>query len=59
VQKIEDGEPLGGRVTAAAAFGDNLTWQNAMSAQGSLYIEQPVQIDPITGAPVNGGVMGI
>jgi hypothetical protein len=59
VQKLEDGEPLGGRVSAAAAFGDNLTWQNAGSAQGYLYTQQPVQIDPITGAPVNGGVMGI
>jgi hypothetical protein len=109
VQKLEDGEPLGGRVSAAAAFGDNLTWQNAGSAQGPLYTQQPttypqqpvynpwmpqqnaqipqynpqspqqqayqqpaygqpmqpaypqqtVQIDPITGAPVNGGVMGI
>jgi hypothetical protein len=80
VQKLEDGEPLGGRVSAAAAFGDNLTWQNNRSAQGSLYAQQPtayqqqpaygqpmqpaypqqtVQLDPITGAPVNGGVMGI
>jgi hypothetical protein len=121
VQKLEDGEPLGGRVSAAAAFGDNLTWQNAGAAPGPLYTQQPiaypqqpvynpwipqqntqipqynpqtpvytpqspvyqhqsygqatqpphtmssqptyqaqaVQIDPITGAPVNGGVMGI
>jgi hypothetical protein len=59
VQKLEDGEPLGGRVSAVAAFGDNLPWQNARSAQGQLYTQQPVQIDPITGAPVNGGVMGI
>lgn len=80
VQKLEDGEPLGGRVSAAAAFGDNLTWQSNRSAQMSLYTQQPtaypeqtvysqpmqpvypqqpVQLDPITGAPVNGGVMGI
>lgn len=104
VQKLEDGEPLGGRVSAAAAFGDNLTWQNNRSAQGPLYTQQPstyqqqpiynpqvppqntqipqynpqaqqqplygqpvqsgypqqpVQIDPITGAPTNGSVMGI
>jgi hypothetical protein len=83
VQKIEDGEPLGGRVSAATAFGDNLTWQNARSAQGPVYPQQPmyspqapqlptygqpmqsanlqqlVQIDPITGAPISGGVMGI
>jgi len=42
VQKIEDGEPLGGRVSAASAFGSH-----------------PLQIDPITGAPVNGGFMGL
>ncbi|MBL4935080.1 DUF2815 family protein [Clostridium sp. YIM B02515] len=42
VQKIEDGEPLGGRVSAATAFGNH-----------------PLQIDPITGAPVNSGVMGL
>jgi hypothetical protein len=59
VQKLEDGVPLGGRVSAAAAFGDNLTWQNAGSAQGYLCTQQPVQIDPITGAPVKVGVMGI
>jgi hypothetical protein len=128
IQKLEDGELLGGRVSAAAAFGDNLTWQNARSAQGSVYIQQPttypqqpvynsqptvytpqppvtpgyqhpvyaqtmesgyqtkvynqalqpvyqqpayikpvqtaaehqpLQIDPITGAPISGGVMGI
>jgi Protein of unknown function (DUF2815). len=41
VQKLEDGEPLGGRISAAAAFGDNLTWQNAGSAQGNLYTQQP------------------
>jgi hypothetical protein len=40
VQKIEDGEPLGSRVSAAAAFGSH-----------------QVAIDPITGAPVIGGVM--
>jgi hypothetical protein len=39
VQKIQDGEPLGNRISAAAAFG------------------QPVQLNPITGAPVKVGVM--
>lgn len=102
VQKLEDGEPLGARVSAATAFGDNLTWHNAGAALGPLYTQQPVyspqaqhqntqipqyspqlpqqqtyqqsaygqtiqpfypqqpvQIDPITGVPINGGVMGI
>ncbi|MDP4145371.1 MAG: DUF2815 family protein [Bacillota bacterium] len=104
VQKIEDGEPLGGRISAATAFGDNVG-QSPMTAQASAYAQpsqypgqpvyntqmsgygqnsispqqqsyqtpqpaygQPMQqanpqnqvaIDPITGAPVNGGVMGI
>lgn len=40
VQKLEDGEPLGARISAAAAFGDNLTWQNTGSANGSIY-QQP------------------
>ncbi len=47
VQKLEDGEPLGVRVSAAEAFGE------------PIYKAQTVHIDPITGAPVNGGVMGI
>jgi hypothetical protein len=118
VQKIEDGEPLGGRVSAVEAFGDNSAGFNAGAGQASLYtqqptaypqqsvynphkqpsksqqiypqqpiyqqssyhelpqamysqqpsysaapqptyLQQPVQIDPITGAPVNGGVMGL
>ncbi|MBL4937627.1 DUF2815 family protein [Clostridium sp. YIM B02515] len=47
VQKLEDGEPLGGRVSAAEAFSE------------PIYKVQQFQIDPITGAPVNGGVMGL
>jgi hypothetical protein len=50
VQKIQDGEPLGSRVSAATAFGQPTQLD---------YLQQPIQIDPITGAPVNGGVMGI
>jgi hypothetical protein len=50
VQKIQDGEPLGSRVSAAVAFG-------SAPAQ-PIYSQQPVQIDPITGALINGGVMG-
>jgi hypothetical protein len=122
VMKLEDGEPLGGRVSAATAFGDKvgyspMTVQAPPFTQPVLYMQQhlynpqipgygqspmniqkpayqpnyyaPVQsmypqapvsspqqivygqpmqqgnpqrqvaIDPITGAPVNGGVMGI
>jgi hypothetical protein len=113
VQKLEDGEPLGGRVSAASAFGDNgpAFTQPAPYMQQPLYnpqipgygqspmnipkpayqpnysapahlmypqvpasslqlpvYGQPLQplspkpqvaIDPITGAPANGGVMGI
>lgn len=70
VQKMEDGEPLGARVSAATAFGDNGGYismpsqapayiHSAHYMQQPVYPTQPVQIDPITGAPVNGGVMGI
>jgi hypothetical protein len=44
VQKIQDGKPLGGPVSAALAFGQPM---------------QQIHIDPITGAPINGGVMGL
>jgi hypothetical protein len=50
VQKIQDGEPLSSRVSAATAFGQPMQLD---------YPQQPIQIDPITGAPVNGGVMGL
>lgn len=95
VQKLEDGEPLGGRISAAEAFGDSLgeyapvtpTYQQPSAPayqqqpvqpyQGQMpqgYPQQPmqqppvqmqqpiqqqVQIDPITGKPIPGGVMGI
>jgi hypothetical protein len=122
VQKIEDGEPLGGRISASTAFGDNGSFtpmpaqtpaytQPTHYMQGPAYnpqmpgfgqipmntpkptyqpnysapaqqmypqapvnspqqpvygqpmlqgnLKPPVQIDPITGAPINGGVMGI
>jgi hypothetical protein len=107
VQKLEDGEPLGGRVSAAEAFGDGTggfppsqipaypsqqiysqqppynsqqsihrpiyqqpvqadpnyqqtTQQAVYSAPTQMgYPQQPVQIDPITGAPISGGVMGL
>jgi hypothetical protein len=50
VQKIQDGEPLGSRVSAATAFGQPKQLD---------YLQQSLQIDPITGAPINGGVMGL
>jgi hypothetical protein len=49
VQKIQDGEPLGSRVSAATAFGQPTQLD---------YLQQPIHIDPITGALINGGVMG-
>jgi hypothetical protein len=100
VQKLEDGEPLGGRTNAADDFGGGY---NSGAMQPTLYTQQPVYnnqmpvhnphmipqqpgftpqqstyqqpvypglaqpgypqqttiFDPITGAPINGGVMGI
>jgi hypothetical protein len=84
VQKLEDGELLGGRINAADDFGGGgynpqvptYMQQPIQTGQGKqpIYSQQPtyqqpatqliyqgqqVQLDPITGAPVNGGVMGI
>lgn len=93
VQKLDDGEPLGGRISAASAFGDpvpggytppaapqpqyqqpqqNYPQQNygqppvqqvyQQQVPPPAYPQQPqqtVQLDPITGRPINGGVMGI
>ncbi|MDP4089250.1 MAG: DUF2815 family protein, partial [Bacillota bacterium] len=106
VQKIQDGEPLGGMVSEAAAFGENsggyspyCGQANVSTQKSTTYPQQPVYnpripvdnsqlpvyypqqsvyqqaaypgpqqplyhqqtpvIDPITGAPVNGGVMGL
>jgi len=47
VQKLEDGEPLGVRVSAAEAFGE------------PIYKSQTVQLDPITGAPITHGIIGL
>lgn len=72
VQKLEDGEPLGGRTSAADDFGGGhqAPTQPQQPAQ-PVYPQagpqqpaypqqqQPVQIDPITGKPITGGVMGI
>jgi len=73
VQKLEDGEPLGGRITAAEAFGSgtpeyptyNLGHQPQSNYRQPTQPNQiqsqymPQQIDPITGKPLTGGVMGI
>lgn len=94
VQKLEDGEPLGGGSSAADDFGDGTGYtpaaplypqqpiytpqayqpapQQMYPPQGQqpvypqqqpmqqpVYPQQPAQIDPITGRPVSGGVMGI
>lgn len=101
VQKIADGEPLGGRVSAEAAFGDSAGYQvpanqtvplNQYYQQQSQAVQppiaqpqgygqplqppiypqqgypqqpiqpprqQPIQYDPITGAPINGKIMGL
>lgn len=88
VAKVADGEPLGGRTTAANDFADMVAGQvdsplpqqlatpqqgyqqpaqgyQAPAPQGYQQgyqqpqpMQQPVQLDPITGLPV-GGVMGI
>jgi hypothetical protein len=52
VQKLGDGEPLGVRISAIEAFGHNGRYPSA-------YTRPQLQFDPITGAPVNGGVMGL
>jgi hypothetical protein len=74
VQKLEDGEPLGGRTTAMDDFGDQMA-----GPYGPVYVAQPVQqqplpyqqpvqpmqqplqqLNPITGQPLPpGGVYGI
>lgn len=90
VQKLEDGEPLGGRTSAASDFGDGAIGYTPATptyntqpqqpgyapAQANYQPQQPVygqqptyqpqqpaqqlqQYDPITGAPITGGVMGI
>ena len=99
VQKIEDGEPLGGRTTAAADFGSGPDYtaapayqqpqpayapqqtyapqypaQPAYAPPQPSYIQQPTayptypqplapvipqQLDPITGKPLAGGIMGL
>lgn len=88
VQKLEDGEPLGGRISATAAFGDSSAFSAPAAAPvypqaqpvqqpqyhqappAPTYIHQPQpqaqpgyqqqpQIDPITGKPLLGNVMGL
>ncbi len=55
VQKIEDGEPLGGRVSAAEAFGTPMGMPPVQ--QTPTYTQQPVQnypAQPAPAAPVQG-----
>jgi len=80
VQKLGDGEPLGGRTDAATDFGGAPANAYAQPATPQGYVQpaapvyqQPVApvypqpaapqyvgpIDPITGRPINGGVMGL
>ncbi|MDD2402753.1 MAG: DUF2815 family protein, partial [Clostridia bacterium] len=88
VQKIADGEPLGGQMTAEEAFGGGgagytpaapsptFIQQPAYPQQQSyappaqqvqqpnypqqpVQPVQPVQIDPITGMPITGKIMGL
>lgn len=95
VQKLDDGEPLSGHMSAASAFGDSANLAPAtptytpqtfqptpqpqmyqQQGQQPMYQQQPayqqpiqqpvypqqqqqVQVDPITGRPMSGGVMGI
>ena len=74
IQKLEDGEPLGGRRSAADDFGICLTTQQPVYQQpqqptyqqAPIYPQQPTpaqpaqqQIDPITGKPIQGGIMGL
>lgn len=62
VQKLEDGEPLGGRTTAAEDFGGFTNSQAIPAAPAAAYTAQHAAqiIDPITGQPIiPGGVYGI
>lgn len=62
VQKLADGEPLGTRTTAAADFGDPVPEVQPQQPQQVIYQQpqqQQLQIDPITGKPVLGHVMGL
>lgn len=86
VQKLADGEPLGGQVSAEQAFGGAPASQQAYQQPVApvqpqyqapmqqpqyqaypqqpqygqpAYPQQPVQLDPITGKPVTGGIYGL
>lgn len=58
VQKVADGEPLGGRISAAQAFGDGFTPATPTTPTAPPTAAKPA-IDPITGQPLSGGVMGL
>jgi len=62
VQILRDGEPLGGRVTAADAFGAApapAAPQTFAPPAAPAAPQVPQQIDPITGQPLGGGIYGI
>ena len=63
VQKTRDGEPLGGRTSAASDFGsfDTAPQQPAYQPQPQPQPQPQLQtqIDPITGMPINGGIYGL
>lgn len=64
VQKLRDGEPLGGRVDAADVFADSIVPAAhapapTPAAQYAAYAPAQQAIDPITGRPAVGPVMGL
>lgn len=62
VQKLEDGDPLGGRTTAKEDF-TPVSGQATLAGQGTQYPTgqgwPQQQINPITGMPMSGPVMGL
>ena len=54
VQKLRDGEPLGGHISAEEAFGQMPAYMQQPTASGQQYqASQPAYaIDPVTGLPV-------
>jgi hypothetical protein len=77
VQKLQEGEPLGVRISAAEAFAEEPAGYEYIQPQVPAYVQaapqlqpyynpqmlgyaqQQIHIDPITGAPITGGVMGL
>lgn len=59
VQKLEDGQPLDGRTTAAEDFGTPVQQPVAQQMHSQVVMQQPMvqgyQIDPISGQPIVQG----